>query len=191
MKVFTFNKDYGKTRDLPKYLFLLALSFSYINGFLEVFRAPLLKWSCIPLPSSSLFAEALNPAALKWHSSPLSFLPKHDNWQRPWGYNYSLPSFHWIELLPYGSMNSVKENTLKQEESQKTDSLFLWRREVAESGKKRSKWGQRKVNKMKDSSKQKYLSPSQMLLHETGSRCFIRQVGHLVTQVHSITHVKP
>ena len=88
-----------KTRDFAK-VFVYACSFVFLRKwFLEIFWAPLLRWSS---SFSSLFAEALNPAALKQHPSPLSSLPKDDNSQRPRGYNYSLPSFHWIGHLPYG-----------------------------------------------------------------------------------------
>lgn len=162
MDVFTFNKDYG--RDLPKYLFMPSLSFSYVNGFLLQGSSPQVKLYSSSF--ASLFTEALNPAALKRHTSPLLFLPRDDNSQRPRGYNYSSPSFHWIEHLPYGSWTVWK----KQEESQKSvTNHCLWKKERSSRKKDLSE------DKMKDSSEEMYLSRCQKLVYEMEGRCFVRQ----------------
>lgn len=106
----------------------------FVNDFLGFSGPPHLKWSWVAL---SFLAEMFKPAALKQCPSAWSFLPKDDNSQCPRGYNYSLPSFLRVEHLTIWKLNSVKENTLRQEESQKSDSLFLLRREVAENLKKK------------------------------------------------------
>lgn len=112
MKVFTFNKDYGKTRDLPMYLFMLALLFSYIT-VLWRFPGLLISSETEFLPCSLKYlTQQLSKSSQP--PPPLLFLLKGDNLERSQGCNYSLPGLHWIEHLPYGGWTVWKKKKVKK-----------------------------------------------------------------------------
>lgn len=172
---------------------MLALSFFLSKWFFFSDIKCLLTW--IPLPFFNCWLKCWTQQPLNSHAHLCHFCQRMITRKAHEVYNYSLLSFHWTEHLPYRRWAVWKKT--RDETGRKSVKRFIVSakgrssRKWGEERKKRSKWGQKKVNKVKDSSEQeKYLSRSQMFLFEMESRWF-HQTDEPFGHTSSITLVKP